>query len=186
MKFRREHILDELLVLQTQDGDMKAFTLLVKRWQPAVLRQAYRLTRDNEAALDVAQEAWQAIAKGIYKLRTPGSFKTWMFKIVSNKSANWIKYQQKQRQLKHEADVEMVIPVPHDEISDVDLIKQALSQLPIKSRTILSMFYLDNYSVSEVAEVLSLSHGTVKSRLFYARKTLKEKFENKKFMNHER
>jgi RNA polymerase sigma-70 factor (ECF subfamily) len=178
MKFRREHILDELLVLQIQDGDMEAFSLLVKRWQPAVLRQSYRLTRDIEAAHDVAQEAWHAIAKGIYNLKAPEAFKTWMFRIVSNKSANWIKDQQKQRQLIQETEIELVAPVSTDETSDVDVIKHALNQLPAKSRTILSMFYLDRSSVKEIAEVLSLSVGTVKSRLFYARKMLKENFEN--------
>ena len=177
MKFRKEHILDELLVLQIQDGDMEAFSLLVKRWQPAILRQSYRLIRDHEAAHDVAQEAWQAIAKGIYKLKAPGAFKTWMFRIVSNKSANWIKDQQKQRQLIHETDVELVSPATTEETTDVDIIKHALNQLPAKSRTILSMFYLDKSSVKDIAEIMSLSEGTVKSRLFYARKMLKEKFE---------
>jgi RNA polymerase sigma-70 factor (ECF subfamily) len=177
MKFKREHILDELLVLKTQDGDMEAFSLLVKRWQPAVLKQAYRLTRDNEAALDVAQEAWQAIAKGIYNLRVPGAYKTWMFRIVGYKSANWIKDQQKQRRLKQESNIEAELPELNDGVSDVELIRHALKQLPTKSRTILSMFYLDNHSVNEIAEILSLSVGTVKSRLFYARKTLKKNFE---------
>ncbi len=51
MKFAQKHILDELLVMRTQNGDMEAFSLLVKRWQPALLKQAYRLTRDDEAAL---------------------------------------------------------------------------------------------------------------------------------------
>ena len=100
-----------------------------------------------------------------------------MFRIVSNKSANWIKDQQKQRQLIHETDVELVSPATTEETTDVDIIKHALNQLPAKSRTILSMFYLDKSSVKDIAEIMSLSEGTVKSRLFYARKMLKEKFE---------
>lgn len=177
MKIEQEHILDELLVMRTQNGDMKAFSLLVKRWQPALLRQAYRLTRDDEAALDVAQETWRAIAKGIYKLKTPAAFKTWSFRIVSNKSVNWIKEQQKQRALKLEREEFVTQEEQSDESENVELIKRALNELPVKSKTILSMFYVDNHSVKEIAEILSLSAGTVKSRLFYARKMLKEKFE---------
>jgi len=180
MNFRQEHILDELLVLQIQAGDMEAFSLLVKRWHPAILKQAYRLTRDSDAALDVAQESWQAIAKGIYRLKAPGAYRTWMFRIVSNKSANWIKEKQKQRLLVHEVKNEVVTPEVNEKISDVEIIKFALKQLPIKSRTMLSMFYLDGNSVTEIAKMLSLSAGTVKSRLFYARKMLKERFENLK------
>ena len=176
MKIEQEHIFNELLVMRTQNGDMEAFSLLVKRWHPALLRQAYRLTRDEEAALDVAQEVWKAIANGIYKLKSPAAFSTWSYKIVSNKAANWIKDQQKLRSLKNEHEV--VIVEDQDETSDnVELIRKALNELPIKSKTILSMFYIDNHSVKKISEILSLSEGTVKSRLFYARKMLKEKFE---------
>jgi len=177
MKFKQEHILDELLVMRTQNGDMKAFSLLIKRWQPALLRQAYRLTRDDEAALDVAQESWRAIVKGIYRLKSPAAFKTWSFRIVSNKSVNWIKEQQKQRELKLESAVLVTQDEQTDESENVELIKKTLNELPVKSKVILSMFYIDNHSVKEISQILSLSEGTVKSRLFYARKMLKEKFE---------
>jgi RNA polymerase sigma-70 factor, ECF subfamily len=180
MKLEKEHILDELLVMRTQNGDMKAFSLLVKRWQPVLLRQAYRLTRDDDAALDAAQEAWRAIAKGIYKLKSPAAFKTWSFRIVSNKSVNWIKEQQKRRALKLASEEFVVQEAQSDEWENVELIKRALNELPVKSKTILSMFYVDNHSVKEISQILLLSDGTVKSRLFYARKKLKEEFEKYK------
>ncbi len=163
--------------MRTQNGDMEAFSLLVKRWQPALLKQAYRLTRDDEAALDAAQETWRAIAQGIYKLKSPGAFKTWSLRIVSNKSVNWINEQQKQRQVIEHDQIEFITQdEPNDDAENIELIKKALNELPAKSKTILSMFYVDSYSVREIADVLSLSEGTVKSRLFYARKMLKEKF----------
>lgn len=176
MKFKQEHILDELLVLRTQNGDMKAFSLLVKRWQPALLRQAYRLTRDDDAALDIAQDTWHAIAMGIHKLKSPQAFKTWSFRVVSNKSVNWIKDRQKQRTLQGESESGIILAEQDSSSKNVELIRRALNELPIKSKTILSMFYIDNHSVKEISEILSLSDGTVKSRLFYARKMLKEKF----------
>jgi len=176
MKFKQEHILDELLVMRTQNGDMKAFSLLVKRWQPAILRQAYRLTRNDEAALDVAQDTWQAIARGISRLKSPLAFKTWSFRIVSNKSANWIKDQQKQRSIQDESEGQVSPTEEESSLENIELIRRALNELPVNSKTILSMFYVDNYSVKEIAHILSLSEGTVKSRLFYARKMLKEKF----------
>ena len=176
MKIEKEHILDELLVMRTQNGDMKAFSLLIKRWQPTLITQAYRLTRNDDAALDVAQETWQAIAKGIYQLKSPGAFKTWSYRIVSNKSANWIKDQQKQRALQVANESEISIEDHVDNSDNVELVRRALNELPVKSKTILSMFYIDNHSVKEISQILSLSAGTVKSRLFYARKMLKEKF----------
>jgi RNA polymerase sigma-70 factor (ECF subfamily) len=178
MKFEQKHILDELLVMRTQNGDMQAFSLLVKRWQPALLSQAHRLTRDDEASLDIAQETWRAIANGIYRLKSPSAFKTWSFRIVSNKSVNWIREQQKQRQILEGNNVDLIAQdEPGNDSENIELIKKALNELPIKSKTILSMFYVDEHSVKEIAKILSLSEGTVKSRLFYARKALKERFE---------
>jgi RNA polymerase sigma-70 factor (ECF subfamily) len=90
---------------------------------------------------------------------------------------NWIKEQQKQRALKLEREEFVTQEEQSEELENVELIKRALNELPVNSKTILSMFYIDNHSVKEISEILSLSAGTVKSRLFYARKMLKEKFE---------
>lgn len=171
----QNHILNELLVLHAQDGDMKSFSLLVKRWHPALLKQAYRLTRNDEASLDIVQESWHAIARGIAGLNSPAAFKTWAYRIVSNKSANWIKEQQRRRINESAYD-------PTDD-SDTDVaesrqkITKALERLPTSTRALLSMFYTENHTVKEISEILGVNQGTVKSRLFYARKTLKEEYE---------
>jgi RNA polymerase sigma-70 factor (ECF subfamily) len=176
MKGITHHIFDELLVIKAQQGDMEAFSLLVKRWHPALLKQAYRLTRNDEASLDVVQESWHAIAKGMGSLNNPAAFKTWAYRIVSNKSANWIKEQQKRRANENEYDV------IEDAVSELDnsqnQIRKALARLPLETRALLSMFYIESHSVKEISRILGVNEGTVKSRLFYARKTLKEEFEN--------
>jgi RNA polymerase sigma-70 factor, ECF subfamily len=177
MKISKEHVLDELLILKIQNGDMKAFSILVKRYQPALLNQAYRMTLDDDGALDVAQEAWQAIAKGIVRLKSPAAFRTWAYRIVSNKAVNWINDQKKQRFLRHYNNEVLASKNDIEHTDDLVLIKRALSELPVKNKTVLSMFYVDNHSVKEIAAILNLSPGTVKSRLFYARQMLKEKFE---------
>ena len=180
MKFSKEHILDELLILKIQNGDMKSFSLLYQRWHPKLIKHAFYMTRDNEGTRDVVQEAWQGIAKGIRKLKDPSAFKTWAYRIVNNKSANWIKEQQKQRILKEESKDTLVYDdngVSESEES-IMVIRRALKELPPDSRAILSMFYLEGSTVKELANIFSVSEGTVKSRLFYARKALKEKVEN--------
>jgi len=180
MSINRDNIFDELLVLKSQNHDMKAFSLLVKRFQPVLLNQAIRMTRDNEAALDIAQDSWYAIAKGIAKLKSPGVFKVWALRIVSNKSADWIKQQQRKRKLNTNTDLLQEVDVADTDIEPITIMKLAMKELSIKNKTIISMFYVDDHSVKEIAESLSISPGTVKSRLFYARKTLKEKYENLK------
>lgn len=91
-----ERILDELLVLRSQDGDVAAFENLARSWQPRLLRLARRLTQSPEAG-EVVQEAWLAIVRGLPRLADPARFGTWAFRIVAHKSTDWIRLRQKGR-----------------------------------------------------------------------------------------
>ena len=90
--------LDEFLIVQSQLGDSEAFTQLVERWHPRLLRHAYHLTQDREAAGDVAQESWMAIVRGMGSLRDPARFRAWALRIVANKARDWIRRKKKEKQ----------------------------------------------------------------------------------------
>ena len=170
----RRDVLDELLVLRCQGGDAKALEVLAGRWHPQVLRYAAHLTGDSEAARDVAQETWIAIARGIRRLQDPGRFRSWAYKIVVHKSRDWIRKEQAgRRALCRVADRSE--PCSTDgQSEDVARIVAALAELPADQRTILSWFYLEEMSVRDIAEALSIPEGTVKSRLYHARNALRE------------
>jgi RNA polymerase sigma-70 factor (ECF subfamily) len=170
-----DHILDEWLVLQAQGGDMKAYSILIKRWHPKMLSHAYRMTQDPEVAKDITQETWKAITTKLRSLQSPQAFKVWVYRIISNKSADWIKARQKERAAIKEND--LVAPVTEPD-ENIDKIRLALNHLEGDSKLILTMFYVDGHSVKAISEILNLSEGTIKSRLFYSRKKLKEKFVN--------
>jgi RNA polymerase sigma factor (sigma-70 family) len=170
-----DQILDEWLVLQAQDGDMKAYSILIKRWHPKMLSHAYRMTRDEEVAKDITQEAWKAITTKLRSLKSPKAFKVWVYRIISNKSADWVKARQKEREIIKNND--LVEPIA-DSGDNMEKIRRALNELEGDSKLILTMFYVDGHSVKAISEILDLSAGTVKSRLFYSRKKLKEKFVN--------
>lgn len=170
-----DHILDEWLVLQAQDGDMKAFSILIKRWHPKMLSHAYRMTQDSEVAKDITQETWKAITTKLGSLKSPQAFKVWVYRIISNKSADWIKARQKERIMISENEHYVSNADTGDQVNNI---KVALNELPEENKLVLTMFYLDGYSVKAISEILNLSEGTVKSRLFYSRQKLKEKFTN--------
>ena len=175
MNDERNNILDEWLVMQAQDGDMKAFSILIKRWHPKMLSHAYRMTKDSEVAKDIAQESWKVITAKLGKLKSPRAFKVWVYRIINNKSADWIKTRQKEREMISD---NQVTESDDDNLAGVDNIRRALNELPPENKLVLTMFYVDCHSVREISQILNLSEGTVKSRLFYSRKKLKEKFEN--------
>lgn len=172
-----EEIYDELLVLRCQDGDEAALAELVDRYQQRLWRHAWRLTGRSDAAADVLQEAWIAIVRGIGRLQDPACFRSWAYRIVTHRAADWSRRVQRQRKLLKNAAAESQLPEenPNENIDqyDVNLLRAALRKLPADRRALLSLFYLDELSIGEIADVLSIPKGTVKSRLFHARNELK-------------
>ena len=176
-----EDIHDEWLVLRCQEGDAAALTELVERWQSRLWRQAMRLTGDSDAAHDVVQQAWLAIVRGLDRLTDAACFRRWAYQIVTYKSADWIRERQRERAQKNAIAAkpgEQPAPTT-DATDDVELLREALKELSPDQRTALSMFYLEQMPLAEIAHVLSLPVGTVKSRLHYARHELKTVLERK-------
>jgi RNA polymerase sigma factor (sigma-70 family) len=172
MNNRSDKILDELLVLQAQDGDHKSLAVLVTRWHKKLVAYSYRQTHDMEVSKDLVQEGWQAIIKSIGSLKDPAKFRVWAFRIVHNKVINWIRSQQKQRVMEQELQFEE--NSQEEEDPDFGPIRRAIDKLPSEQRTILTFFYHHNYSMKEISEILNINVGTVKSRLYHARQKVKE------------
>lgn len=173
----REHILDELLVLRCQEGRREAFEKLVARWQKRLWHHAFRLVGREDAAWDVLQDAWVAVTRSIRALADPRSFRRWAYTIVTRSAADW-----QRRNHKHESgrerDGDAVRDVPAGEAEGdagpVDLVREGLSRLSGERRALLSLRYFEDFDLWEIAEILGVPEGTVKSRLFHARQKLKE------------
>lgn len=177
-----EDIQDELLVLRCQEGDGEALKALIARWQPRFGRLAWRLTREREAARDVVQDTWLAIVRGLRRLDDPARFRAWAYRIVTHKCADWTRRRAARRSLEHDmrdavGSKEARPPNGMDSEDDAGLLRGALVSLPDDQRAILSLHYLDGMGVREIARVLDVPEGTVKSRMYHARNRLKQALE---------
>ncbi|MEQ8302441.1 MAG: sigma-70 family RNA polymerase sigma factor [Cyclobacteriaceae bacterium] len=173
--------LNEMLVIQCQEGKKKAFGMLVNQWNSSVVKQAYWYCKDGSAAKDIAQETWASVVKGLGRLHDPTKFAVWLNRIIYHKSADWIRRQQKARGI-NQRDVENELYPRQSDQGDNNKIEVMLSlikTLPDDQRNILTLFYLKEYNVNEIAEILSIPKGTVKSRLFTAREHLKQELKLK-------
>jgi len=168
MANKRSNIEDQLLVMDAQDGDVKAMEKLVSRWQKRLWHHAFRLTGDNQAAWDVTQQTWLAIIKGLRKLHDPANFKPWAYKITTNKSINWIKKKSSTRQMR----IESPDDFPADTQSDTG-ITELLDKLTAAKKAVLSLYYFEQLTIHEISMTLNIPQGTVKSRLHKARNELK-------------
>jgi RNA polymerase sigma factor (sigma-70 family) len=172
---RNERINDELLLLSAQGGSVEAFEQLIERWQERLWRFAWRLTDDEQAAWDVSQEIWSAVSRDIRNLEDAAAFPAWAYQIAGNKSRDWIRRRQRQRhaddayaESRHQSEQEREAV----EKRYTDL-KEVLAHMPGRDRTILSLRYEEGFATGEIAEILGIPPGTVKSRLYYARERLR-------------
>jgi RNA polymerase sigma-70 factor (ECF subfamily) len=182
MQRTHEDIQDELLVLECQDGDEAALRVLIGRWQPRLAGLAWRLTADREGARDVVQDAWLAIIRGIKRLDDPARFRSWAFRIVTNRCVDWTR----RRTVRRGANVALADARRHDEPAagastgdrwEADPVLRVMAELPDDQRAILALHYLEGMGIAEIAGVLRVPAGTVKSRLYHARNGLKRELE---------
>lgn len=161
--------LDEYLVVECQLGNAEAFTALVRRWHGALVLRAERLTDDREAALEVAQESWIGIIRGLPGLRDPRRFPGWAMRIVANKARDRIRREQSRR------GVAAVVQLDGERGPDQDLerVRDGLAELEPEQRALLRLHYLEGRPVAEIAAALRIPEGTVKSRLHHARNQLR-------------
>jgi RNA polymerase sigma-70 factor (ECF subfamily) len=145
---------------------------------------AYRLMGNREDAEDLLQESYFKAFKYFHQLRETGKFKEWVFQITANQFRNQIKKKKRERTYFVEDFSAVVNERPQDstvnpdkifdEADLSDKVRKAINNLHPKMKTALVLFELQGFNIDEVAGILSISPGTVKSRLHYARKRLKD------------
>ena len=170
---RPSEAIDEYLVVECQLGNSDAFNALVRRWQGQFVLRAQTFTRDREAALEVAQESWLGIIRGLRRLRDPGQFRSWAMRIVANKSRDWIRRERARRGVAEEAR----LVEPQETARSVGQVRDGLAALEPSQRALLSSHYFENHSLAEIASELGIPIGTVKSRLSTARNQLRLRLE---------
>jgi len=165
MQNRAEQIYNELLVIKCKQGDSGAFEELVNKWQRRLWNYAYKVTGSDSASWDIVQETWCGVIKGLRKLDDAGVFGCWIFKILNNKCTDWLRRQQSQARLsaklRGRANNNQS---PHCN-SAADLLDAAIEKLPSDRRILLALRYREDFNITQIAQILGIPEGTVKSRL---------------------
>ena len=155
--------------MDCQAGRPKALEALVCRWQKRLWQHAYHLTGNAEAAWDVSQQSWLAILKGLRRLKDPSTFKTWAYRITTNKAIDWIRKTSRQKHLPLDN-----IQNRQTDCSPDTNVMELLEELDIKKKVVLSLYYFQGLSLLEISHTLNIPTGTVKSRLHSAKQQLRE------------
>jgi RNA polymerase sigma-70 factor, ECF subfamily len=172
-----DRVLDEYLVVLAQGGSRKAFDRLVRRWTPRLMRFSAREVGAATLAGDIVQETWMAATKGLTRLEDASLFPAWLYRIAHRKCVDAIRDNQRQRRLMARAQAEPEAgpgSVNPSTTFDFGSVTGAIGQLSEEQRDVIHLFYGEELSVADIAAVLGVPGGTVKSRLFHARESLKK------------
>lgn len=168
----------ELLAVRCQLGEREAFDELVARWHEPLWRYVLAMTGDPDVAEDVLQEGWLRVLRGIDGLRQPARLRSWVFTIVRRTFLDRLRVRYA------EPDLEPLDgPLPDDgpellDPAEANALDEALTTLSPPDRETIVLFYLQGLDLREVAEVLDIPVGTVKSRLHRARGLLRDRLED--------
>ncbi len=173
------------LVAESRRGDTKAFDQLITLHRDRIYMIANHILRNNDDALDVAQETFLRAWKNLARFDGTATFASWLSRIASNASIDLIRRRQSHPQTEFEA-APMAIDAasrttpsrpatPGDSLDRAEMrerFERALGTLSPEHRTVIVLKEIEDLSYQEIAEAAGCSIGTVMSRLFYARKKL--------------
>jgi RNA polymerase sigma-70 factor (ECF subfamily) len=172
-----DHALDEYLVLLAQRGSPEAFARLAERWTPKLLAFAARVLGSTEAAKDVVQDTWESALRGLARLDDPARFRAWVYAITARKCKDALRRKYRDARISQTAEA-MAIESENSEGASNDRldVAAALKRLPAEQRIAASLFFGEDMSIADIATITGVPEGTVKSRLFAARKALRDVF----------
>ena len=171
------------LIHRCKDGDQEAFAMLYEQYKHLVYRVAYLMLDDSQDAEDTLQEVFIRVYRSIVNYNpAKGAFTTWLHRITVNTCLNHHRHRQRRPRLLlfEEIKQEHLIQRPSfvEDIAENQILKQALSNLKHKLRTVVVLHYGLEMSYAEIAQVLELPLGTVKSRVHKAINILRDQIDS--------
>jgi len=173
---------DQDLVKKINRGETRRFGELIDRYQRLVVHIVLRMTNDQQTTEDLAQEVFIKVYDSLAGFRFDSKLSTWIGRIAYNTCINYLRKEKpvSLEELPGGKDEGrwLVSPDRPDEYTELNdqsrYIMELINQLPAVYRAILTMFHLQEMSYREIAEVVDMPEGTIKSYLFRARKILRE------------
>lgn len=172
------------LIQKSQEGNEEAYGVLVETYKTKVFNMAYSLTLNREVADDLAQEVFIKVFYALPRFKGKAAFSTWLHQITVNHTRDYLRKSSRIRQVPFE-ETKGDLSTHEDEAEKREreeeltqrkkIVHEVIAALPEKCRIILSLRDIQGLPYEEISRVLSISPGTVDSRLHRARKMLKKK-----------
>lgn len=185
----KERKMDEIQCLKrAQRGDLAAFSELLERYRTKIYAVALRFCRNAQDAEDVAQEAAIKIYRALGRYRAEAAFSTWVYAITRNAAMDFLRRRKKVQEAEYSLPLwEFSLVLPEAGVLDAMAMREGLralyvliEALPPAQREVLILRDVDGYAYEEIAELLGISLGTVKSRIARARAAVRQGYDRAK------
>ena len=171
---------DREIVKQLQEGSLEALGVLYNRHRNLVYRTALAITGDVDTASDLLQDVFLRLYRFADRIDRSRPLEPWLYRITTNLAYTWVK---RNKRWLHSLDdlAEWLVgtskntlleTVEHND--DWDQVQNAVTKLPFPQRVVVVLYYLNDLPLQEIADILEVPVGTVKSRLYYGRLALKK------------
>ena len=170
---------DERLALRCRLGEPAAFAELVETMERPLLYFARSIVHDDEAALDVLQAVWMTAFRGLRRLDDPAALRSWLYRVTRGHAVDHVRRDSArasaERGLADEStEIASSEAEPRFDAEDAALLHRLLATLDVRHREVLVLHFLEDMPVDQVANVVGCPPGTVKSRIYHAKRALKE------------
>jgi len=172
--------IDQELILQLQAGSLEALGQLYDQYQLLVYRTALAVTGDSDAAADLLQDVFLRLYRFAENIDPGRPIEPWLYRMTTNLAYTYVKRRRRWLGPVEEL-VEWITEAgknsPSEEIEQNEEwqpVQRAISRLPLPQRIVIVLYYLNDLSLQEIAQITEIPVGTVKSRLHYGRQSLKK------------
>jgi len=177
---------ENILIQQTLDGDVKSFEKIVVTYNAMVYTLAYRVLKNREEAEEIAQDVFIKIYQSLKNFNMKSKLSTWIYRITYNTSINKFKSQKRRietTEIDRYAEFNnSSLPDAYHDISEKEkqkVINDSILKLPETDRIIITLYYYEELSVKEIAEITEMSTQNVKIKLFRSRQKLYKELKDK-------
>ena len=180
---------EQELVRKAAEGDTEAFEKLMLRYQKPIYNLALRTVGNAEDACDLAQEAFLRAWRSLGNVRSEDAFSTWLYRTTMNLCIDHLRASKRRKTVslvmeddgeEQTFDMPDTKPLPEEQVfakADREAVRRAMDSLPIEHRQVLTLRILNDLPYEQIAEILQVPEGTIKSRIYRARTALAKKLQ---------
>jgi len=161
-------------------GDVQAFSYLVDKYKDMVFTLSFRILKNRENAEEVAQDSFVKVYQNLKKFKSKSKFSTWLYRIVYNTAISRVRVKQKPTMLIDDQnyfeieDKNQNVSKSFDIENNKMILQRLMNKLDENDRALITLYYLDECKISEIAEITGINNSNIKVKLHRTRKKMQE------------